>query len=644
MNRFSRAPRGGGPATVACALGLLAAPTAGAAEASERQSPLRAHAGGQGVVRSFANPAPIPIPRLGPSSLYPSTITVSGALGTIFQTEVVLDGLSHTFPDDLDVLLVSPAGTKVILHSDAGGGTDVSNVRYVIYDLPFEIRDIPDEAAITGGGAYYRNRDYDSPPDEVFPAPAPPGPYYVSTSAFKGENPNGTWSLYVRDDKAGDMGSFAGGWSISFGIADAGAPLTINDNAAATPYPHTQHIPLGHRITKLQVVLSGLSHTFPDDLDVFLQGPGGQTVLLMSDAGGETDVAGVTLVFDDAAPAGLPDGSPMVSGTFRPTNFDTTSDTFPVPAPGGPYGASLAVFNNTEPLGTWRLFVRDDVPGDAGNLLDWGLVISTVAKGDFNQSSYADLLWRHDASGENVFWYMNGNALHYGERTDPPVLTDVRWNMVGTHDFNGDSRNDILWRHTTSGEIVVWFMERNALVSGTFASPPTLADVSWQMAGTGDFNGDAKPDILWRHDVSGQNVAWFMNGVTLTGGTFLNPPELADTDWKMVGTGYFDGNNQPDILWWHQASGQLVVWFMDGITLVGGELTAPAGIPDVAWRPVATGDFNFDRREDVVWRNQVTGANLVWYMGGANGTTRVGEAPTDPPVFADTGWKIVGPR
>jgi hypothetical protein len=276
--------------------------------------------------------------------------------------------------------------------------------------------------------------------------------------------------------------------------------------------------------------------------------------------------------------------------------------------------------------------------------LNWGLDITVVNKGDFDRDDQTDLLWRHDTSGQNVFWYMEVNGLRDGELTSPPVLADTRWKMVGTHDFNADGKSDILWRHSTAGENVVWLMDKNVLASGTFTTPPALADVSWQMAGTGDFNGDAKPDILWRHEVSGENVAWFMNGTVLTSGTFLVPPSLPDTNWKIVGTGYFNDDVQLDILWWHQGSGQLVAWFMNGITMTGGELTSPPGITDTQWRPVATGDYNRDNREDIVWRHQVTGDNMIWHMGGPNGTTRLGSQKTDPSSLDDTRWKIVGPR
>ena len=157
------------------------------------------------------------------------------------------------------------------------------------------------------------------------------------------------------------------------------APITINDNSAATPYPSNIAVSgLSGTILKVTVKLNGVSHTFPDDIDVLLVGPGGN-LIIMSDVGGSTAVTGITLTLDDAAAAGLPDAGPLVSGTFKPTNIGA-GDAFAAPAPAPSANTTFSsTFNGTSPNGTWSLYVVDDLGGDTGSIATgWQLIISTT--------------------------------------------------------------------------------------------------------------------------------------------------------------------------------------------------------------------------------------------------------------------------
>lgn len=164
---------------------------------------------------TFSNPTIIRIPAgapaatVGPAAPYPSTINVSGLTGLVSKVTVTLSAMSHTFPDDVDVLLVGPAGQKMLLMSDAGGSLDIVNVNLTFDDAAAAL--LPDSTQIVSGT--FRPTNFGT--GDVFAAPAPGPPYDSVLAAFNGTNPNGTWSLFVTDDVGADSGSIAGGWSMS---------------------------------------------------------------------------------------------------------------------------------------------------------------------------------------------------------------------------------------------------------------------------------------------------------------------------------------------------------------------------------------------------------------------------------------------
>jgi hypothetical protein len=62
----------------------------------------------------------------------------------------------------------------------------------------------------------------------------------------------------------------------------------------------------------------------------------------------------------------------------------------------------------------------------------------------------------------------------------------------------------------------------------------TEADQNWKIVGTGDFNGDGKSDILWRHFANGGISIWQMNGNTRLSAEVIATE--ADQNWKIVGS------------------------------------------------------------------------------------------------------------
>ncbi|MEY2410493.1 MAG: hypothetical protein QOF48_3163 [Verrucomicrobiota bacterium] len=188
---------------------------------------------------TLANSSVIRIPDSGATNPYPSTIPVSGFAGVVSKLTVTISNLTHTFPEDIDALLVSPSGQKVMLMSDAGASVDVFGAV-----LKFDDAGAPLPLAgpiVTGT---YRPTDFE--PGDIMPAPAPPGPYATNLSAFNGFSPNGTWSLFIADDFAGDQGRVTNGWSLSITTSD---PINPQAELAISVSDAPDPVMLGSNVT-----------------------------------------------------------------------------------------------------------------------------------------------------------------------------------------------------------------------------------------------------------------------------------------------------------------------------------------------------------------------------------------------------------
>jgi hypothetical protein len=236
-------------------------------------------------------------------------------------------------------------------------------------------------------------------------------------------------------------------------------------------------------------------------------------------------------------------------------------------------------------------------------------------------------------------------ALGYSDAPLYAVL-DLTWEIAGAGDFNGDGNTDILWRFYGAGEgqgtTIIWFMNGTSISSQGY--PYQVTDTDWKIDRVGDFNRDGKADILWRYYGSGGGqgtaIIWCMDGATVIDQIY--PYQVLDTNWKIDGIGDFDGDGKADLLWRYYGTGggqgTTIIWYMDGATTIGQGY--PTSISDTDWRVDGTGDFNGDGRADIVWRYHGAGVGLgttiIWYM---NGATTIGQ---DRPYWVqDLNWRIV---
>jgi hypothetical protein len=254
------------------------------------------------------------------------------------------------------------------------------------------------------------------------------------------------------------------------------------------------------------------------------------------------------------------------------------------------------------------------------------------APADLNGDGRSDVLWRNGASGENYLYPMNGTTILPGEGFLRAV-PDQDWQIAGTGDFDGDGRADILWRHSVSGENYVYLMNGLSIVNEGYLR--TVADQNWQVAGTGDFDGDGRDDILWRNTSTGENYLYPMDGLSIKPGEgYLRT--VADTAWDIKGIGDFDGDGKADILWRNGTSGENYLYPMDGTAIKPTEGFLRT-VADTAWQVRGAADFDGDGKADIVWRHVTSGQNYLYPMDGTAIKPTEGYVRT----VSDVAWRIV---
>jgi uncharacterized repeat protein (TIGR01451 family) len=317
---------------------------------------------------NFANATPTAIPT-GPA-VVTSTVTVTGAQTYLWDVDVTTF-ITHTFASDLDITIQSPTGTVVTLTTDNGAGNDNVFNGTVWDDSANPLGQVPytsNNGMVTDH--LYANLTLASPlvPEEAL-------------AAFVGEDPNGTWTITISDDLAGDGGSLDS-WSLDL-TTFAAAPIEspVQGFTQTTPV----NIPTGPAVVSSTLSVAGLTapmckvmlrtnltHTFAADLDITLTSPNGTIVTLTTDNGaGNDNVFAGTVWNDDANPAG--------QVPYTTNNGLVTDNAYVNLTTATPLVAeeSMGAFMGEDGNGDWTITISDDLAGDGGNLNDWALDIVT---------------------------------------------------------------------------------------------------------------------------------------------------------------------------------------------------------------------------------------------------------------------------
>jgi hypothetical protein len=140
-------------------------------------------------------------------------------------------------------------------------------------------------------------------------------------------------------------------------------------------------------------------------------------------------------------------------------------------------------------------------------------------------------LWRH-VNGTVTNWLGRDNGSFFGNFATAAYGVDSSWHVVGTGDFDGDGRDDVLWRHN-DGTVTDWLGQEDGSFVGNFAATAQASHSSWHIVGTGDYDGDGRDDVLWRHD-SGIVTNWLGQDDGSFQGNYAAAAHAVDLTWQIL--------------------------------------------------------------------------------------------------------------
>jgi hypothetical protein len=128
---------------------------------------------------------------------------------------------------------------------------------------------------------------------------------------------------------------------------------------------------------------------------------------------------------------------------------------------------------------------------------------------------------------------MTGTTLKQSVTPPPGSPEDARWRVRGVADFDGDGQVDVLWHHPKTGALSVWKMSGTTRAATLSVVPGAMSDVRWKVASVVDFDGDARVDVLWHHQLTGELRVWRMEGLSRVGEVALSPSHQ-DPAWRLA--------------------------------------------------------------------------------------------------------------
>lgn len=258
-----------------------------------------------------------------------------------------------------------------------------------------------------------------------------------------------------------------------------------------------------------------------------------------------------------------------------------------------------------------------------------------AVKGDFSGDGSPDLVFQNN-DGSLASWHLTGTEMTSFGPLIPGSPSAPGWRIRGSGDFNRDAREDLILQHA-DGTLAVWFMNGRVLLDGALLKVQIVRTEETKITATGDFNEDGNTDVVLQ-SADRRLTIGFVDRLRIDTALPLNSGNPVDADWAVAGAGDFDEDGKLDLVFQH-TSGTLGVWCLDGAVTKTVRVMAPSHPGDSAWRVVSITDRNADGLPDLLFQHERDGTLGVWFMEGA----KLNEARGVNPPRPGSSWRVVAP-
>ena len=234
---------------------------------------------------------------------------------------------------------------------------------------------------------------------------------------------------------------------------------------------------------------------------------------------------------------------------------------------------------------------------------DRTFTLKSTAQHDLTGDTNSDVIWYNASNGATNYWSMSGGGVGSWNFAG---TVNTAWTPVGSSDFNGDGRSEILYRRSSDGAI--GFLSNNGS-SWSWSGAGTVSS-GWSIVGMGDIDGNGKGDIVYVNNSLGGAVGYLsMNGSV---GTW-NGMGVVNSSWAVKGVGDFNFDGHDDILYYNQSIGHAGYYdYASGWHSLGSSIST-------AWTVAGVGDLNSDGVDDVLMYNASLGGGLGYWAMDRNG-------------------------